>query len=271
MKFVKLMIIFSFLFNTVSGQSYSGFVLNKKTNMPVEYANIGIPGKNIGTVAANDGKYSLTVDPQLDNDTLMISCIGYKSAYYRISDFKKQANFNIYLEEKVFDVPEAIVKPRVFKQKTLGVTTKSKFASAGFEDNKLGYECGILMKTTKLTMLEKVNINFSHCAYDTIFYRLNIYRKNDKKEFENILTEPIYLKLSKDKTKETVSIDIKPYDFIIKGDFLVTLEHVRDLGKGRLYFCCGLSGRTYYRKTSQGTWESIPIGISISVETKVEK
>ena len=227
--------------------------------------------KNTGTVAGNDGKYSLTIDKQFDNDTLMISCIGFKPVSLKISDFKKQDNYNIYLEEKVFDVHEVIVKPRIFKQKTLGVTTKSRLAVAGFEDNKLGYECGVLMKSGKSAVIEKININFASCAYDTIFYRLNIYRINDKKTFENILTEPIYLKLSKDKTKETVSIDMKPYDLIIKGDFLVTLEHVRNLGKGDLYFCCGLSNKTYYRKTSQGLWETVPIGVSISVDAKVEK
>ena len=45
MKYLKLLIIFMFLFNTIYGQDYSGYVLNKKTNLPVEYSNIGIPGK----------------------------------------------------------------------------------------------------------------------------------------------------------------------------------------------------------------------------------
>lgn len=271
MKNLRLLIICFVFPIMVKGETFSGHILNKKTNIPVEYANIGVLKKNIGTVADNHGKYTLFIDPQYDNDTLMVSCIGFKSQLFKIADFKKLDDHNIYLEEKVSEVPPVVVRPRIFKQKILGVTTKSKLASAGFEDNKLGYECGVLMKSAKSAILEKVNINFSYCAYDTILYRLNIYRKTDQKEFENILQEPIFLKLSKDKTRETVSIDMKPYDLIIQGDFLVTLEHIRDLGTGRLFFCCGLSGRTYYRKTSQGTWESIPIGISISVQAKVEK
>jgi hypothetical protein len=58
---------------------------------------------------------------------------------------------------------------------------------------------------------------------------------------------------------------------VVDGDFLVTLEHVKDLGPGYLYFFGAFTDRTYRRKTSQGKWESDKWGISISVEADVEK
>ena len=57
---------------------------------------------------------------------------------------------------------------------------------------------------------------------------------------------------------------------MVEGDFLVTLEHVKDLGPGYLYFCAGLSKITYYRKTSHGKWKTVPIGVIISVVADVE-
>jgi len=255
----------------VFGQKYSGMVINKTTGKVVEYTNIGIVGKNMGTVSDDKGKFELTIDSQFDNDTIKFSNLGYISYSIKVSDFKKLKSLNINLEEKPYQIKEVTINPITFKHKTLGISTTSKVIQAGFDENKLGYECGILMKVKKSAKLEKVNINIATCTYDTIFYRLNIYKVTDKKEFENILQKPIYVNIPKDKIKGKLEIDLIPYNLIVDGDFLVTLEHVKNLGKGGLYFCVGLAGKTYIRRTSQGDWDTSPIGISISVDAMVEK
>jgi hypothetical protein len=257
--------------NSVCGQKYAGLILNKKHGFPIEYANIGVVGKNIGTVSEATGKYSLLLDPQFDNDTLLISSIGYYPYSIKVADFKKLKTPNIQLDERVFELNEVVVSPKIFKEKTLGVTTQSKVAQAGFKENQLGYECGILMHIKKSAMLKKITINFASCSYDTIFYRINIYKVDGNMKFENILQEPIYLKLPKDKVEEKVIVDLKPYDLIVNSDILVSLEQIKDLGPGYLFFCAGLADKTYFRKTSQGSWETAPVGISISLDAKVEK
>jgi len=90
-------------------------------------------------------------------------------------------------------------------------------------------------------------------------------------DFENILRAPIYIKMPKETVKDEIQIDLQSKNISVEGNFLVTLEHVKDLGKGNLHFCAGLSNKTYFRKTSQGKWETVPIGISISVLVDVEK
>ena len=127
------------------------------------------------------------------------------------------------------------------------------------------------MKVKKTAFIKKVNINISNCSYDTIFYRLNIYKANGKNDFENILREPIYIKLPKESVKDEIEIDLQEKNIVVDGNFLVSLEHVKNLGPGNLYFCAGLSNKTYFRKTSQGKWETAPVGISISVVADVEK
>jgi hypothetical protein len=142
---------------------------------------------------------------------------------------------------------------------------------AGFKDNILGYELGIMMKIRKSALLEEVNINFGRCTYDSIFYRVNVYEVRGKMNFENILTEPIYLKLARENISETVVIDLKSYNIVTQGNVLITLEHVRNLGPGFLYFSSNFSSRTYFRKTSEGKWDSAPVGISISLKAQVEE
>lgn len=266
-----IILLFIVISNSLFGQTFSGKVIDSKSNVPIEFVNIGIIGKNIGTISDIDGNYKINIDSVFDNDSLLVSCIGYFSHLVKIADYKKLNNWNIKLQEKIFELDEIVINPKSFKKRLLGVTSQSKRIQAGFKDNLLGYECGLLLKVKKSAILEKVEINITSCTYDSIFYRLNIYRVKSKMNFENILQKPIYVSLQKDQIGNKISINLKPENIVVDGDFLITLEHVKNLGSGYLYFSAGLSKKTYYRKTSQGVWETSPIGVSISVTAKIEK
>jgi hypothetical protein len=245
--------------------------MHESNKQPIEFVNIGIVGKNIGTVTDLNGRFNFFVDSKYDNDTILFSIIGYKPFFIKTADLRKNIDNKIILEEKTYEISEIVIAPKEYKQQTLGVTTKFKKISAGFKDNLLGYECGILMKVKKKAVVKKININISYCSYDTIFYRLNIYKVQGKMDFENILREPIYIKLPKESVKDLIQINLQSKNIVIEGDFLVTLEHVKNLGTGYLYFCAGIMNKTYYRKTSQGKWDTVPIGISISAIVDMEK
>ncbi|HAN17759.1 MAG TPA: hypothetical protein DCQ24_03700 [Bacteroidales bacterium] len=257
--------------NTITGQNISGVVLNATNKQPVEFVNIGIVGKNVGTVTDLNGKFNFFAGSEFANDTILFSMIGYNPLLVKIADLNKNAGNEVLLEEKTYEIAEVIIKPKKIKQQTLGVTTKFKKIAAGFKDNLLGYECGILINVKKTAFIKKVNINISVCSYDTIFYRLNIYKVRGTMDFENILREPIYIKMPKESVKDEIQIDLQSRNIVVDGDFLITLEHIKDLGNGYLHFCAGLTEKTYYRKTSQGKWETVPVGISISVIADVEK
>jgi hypothetical protein len=257
--------------NSIFGQNISGIVIDTKSKQPIEFVNIGIVGKNVGTITDLNGRFNILVDSEFDNDTILFSVIGYKPLLIEIKDLRKNIDNKISLKEKTYEITEVVIKPKIFKERTLGVTTKFKKITAGFKDNMLGYECGILMKNKKTAFIKKVDINISYCSYDTIFYRLNIYKVHGKFDFENILREPIYFKMPKESVKDGIHIDLQSKNIVVEGNFLITLEHVKDLGNGYLHFCAGLTDKTYYRKTSQGKWETAPIGVSISVIADVEK
>ncbi len=256
---------------TIFGQNITGIVINADNKQPVEYVNIGIVGKNTGTVSDIKGRFNLFIDSIFDQDTILFSIIGYEPHFVKISDLRNNSYNEVHLKEKSYELSEVVIKPKIFKQRTMGVTTKFKKISAGFKDNLLGYELGLLMKVKKTATLKKVNINISSCSFDTIFYRLNIYKVDGKMDFNNILTEPIYIKLPQELVKDEIQIDLQSQNITVDGDFLITLEHIKDLGEGHLFFCAKFGKRTYYRKTSQGKWETAPIGISISVIADVEK
>lgn len=256
---------------SVDAQKYFGLVYNKQSTVALEYVNIGIKDKNVGTVSTGEGKYELWVDAKFLKDTIMVSCIGFYPLLIPVSEYIALPKHDLFLEERPTEMKEVVVHAKQYKQRTLGVTTTSRFIQAGFKENKLGYECGILMKVKKSAILERIIINFSVCTYDTIFYRINVYREVGKLQFENQLHQQIFIKLPKNKVRENLVVDLKPYNIQVEGNFLLTMEQVKELGKGYLYFCAGMSDKTYFKATSQGKWEKASVGISISVVAKVEK
>ena len=267
----QIFILFILISNSLFAQTFSGKVIESKSKLPIKFVNIGIVDRNIGTTSDVFGNYKIVIDSLFDNYSLLFSCIGYLPHKMKVADFKKLTSWDIQLQKKTYELDEIVINPKKFKQQILGIKSKSKRMQAGFKDNKLGYELGLLLKVKKSAFLEKVDISIAVCTYDSIFYRLNIYRVRDRMKFENVLQKPIYISLPKDKVKELISINLKPHNIVIEGDFLITLEHVKNLGPGNLFFSVGLSKKTYYRKTSQGIWEKVPIGIGISVTAQVEK
>lgn len=267
---VILFLLFSpFLF---SQKTIKGSVLNKEDGKAIEFVNIGIRAKEIGTVSNYNGEFSLQIPANNQNDTLTFTCIGFEPLHVNIADLAEKQKQDFLLKEKVTNLNEMVVKPKRFKTKRLGITAKNKRLVTGFEQNKLGYEAGILMKNKKSAHLKKIVLNIALCEYDSVFYRVNVYEENGKIDFESILEKPIYFSFTKSdfNKNSTISLDLENYHIITNGNFLVTLELVKDLGDGGLWFPMALFNKTYVRKTSQGKWITSPVAMPISVIADVE-
>ena len=275
MSLLKLLIFlisyFVLNFSLLSAQKQSGLVINETDNKPIEFVNIGILGKSIGTTSNALGKFDLNLNNQYNNDSLRFSSIGYAPYSIKVLEFKQLQYKTITLKEQFYAINEVAIRPHLYKPQTLGYTTHSKAFKVMFSQNLLGYEAGVYLKIKKTAQLKTIKLNIIECSYDTIFYRINIYKVNGKMDFQNILTKPIYFTLSKDKIKDEISIDISSENIWVTGDCLVTIEHVKGLGNGLLMLSANIIGRTYYRETSQANWISVPAGMGLNVEANVEE
>lgn len=86
----------------------SGKVLDRKTQAPIIYANIGIVGKGIGTVSNESGEFEFFVPIACRNDSLFASHLGYKTFRTRVNDLKGTA-MNIYLEETAVMLRDVLI------------------------------------------------------------------------------------------------------------------------------------------------------------------
>src|SRR5262245_60451962 len=115
-------------------QTFSGLIFDSKTKEPIQYVNIGIVKKAIGTVSDEKGAFNITLEDQYNADTLRISMIGYETQNFVVADFKKQfppQDATILLKPTVSELKEVVVKPGKIKYTQLGNDYHSKNVTAG--------------------------------------------------------------------------------------------------------------------------------------------
>jgi CarboxypepD_reg-like domain len=259
MRFQIVLLIFIFIVPCkLLSQTQKGRVLSVN-NAGIGYVNIGIIGKNVGTVSDQDGYFTIRLDDKYNNDSLRFSMIGYESKTFQVGRFKTDSVKTVFLNSKVYSFSEVKIiyhRPRKIR---LGTPVFSNDLRSGFSNNDLGSELGIKVDVKGHVILKNINLNVAVCTYDSVTYRLNIYRSVNATEYKNILTEPIYISFSKDKINKVVTFDLSKYSIIISGNALITLELYKNLGEGSLLFHTSFfTDTTYHKKTSEGKWSKAP-------------
>ena len=281
MKLLPLVIILNFCFNSSFSQIFPCQLINGESGQPVPYANIGIIGKNIGTVSDNAGCFELELNSKFDHDTLSISCIGYVSRKYVIRDFKNsiglKGQIKIELSPKTYQLDEVIVRPKDTKTYILGnfCESNSTYGNAFYSD-RLGTEMGVVInlpKKNKKAFLKSFRFYVGEFTFDNFPVRLNIYSLKNDLPHENILKEPIFITIN---SEGEYIVDLVKHNIILDGDFFISLEYymIADITAGDLIFCAVHNrkmnkGNGYYRLTSHGEWKREMfdnVGFSVQVE-----
>ncbi|MGK4566474.1 carboxypeptidase-like regulatory domain-containing protein [Flavobacterium sp. 3HN19-14] len=249
---------------------FEGVVKDKDSGDNIAYVNIGILNKNVGTVSASNGKFSLPLDGKYDNETLKISIIGYKSVEFKVGDFKKKyaQNATIYLEKNVSELKEVVINGNL-KTRSLGNKLGKKTVSAGFVNNVLGNEIGIVVKIKKKpTYVEAFHAMVDYNHYKELKFRLNFYDLKNGLPNNTILTENIIVTSAIKKGELTV--DLSDYNIVAEEDFFVSLELIEGLGEGGLHFLADYDGSPIItRAVSQGKWnkqDDLSFGFSVTVK-----
>jgi hypothetical protein len=248
-----------FISGPVFSQSQKGKVLSSETNWAIGYVNIGIIGKNVGTVSDEFGNFTIKLDNIYNNDSLRFSIIGYEAKSFLVRNFKENLIKNVYLTPVLYDLKEVKVIYHRTKGIRLGTQVLSNSLKSGFANNNLGSELGIKVNVKNRVELKDINLNVAVCTFDSVTYRLNIYQSVNNTGYKNILTEPIYISFSKDKINNVITFDLTKYSIIIEGNVLIALELYKDLGEGSLLFHTEFfTSYTYHKKTSEGSWIKAP-------------
>ena len=147
--------LFCFLFtisHTISAQTnLKGKLIDAETSSPLSYVNIGVIGKNVGTVSAFDGSFGLSVASKYDSDLMRISMVGYESIELKVSELASLLIKNevlTMLQSKNM-IEEIVISSAKLKSKKVGNLNYSDNVHAAFGTDTLGNEMGILIKIKK--------------------------------------------------------------------------------------------------------------------------
>lgn len=243
-----------------NAQELKGVLKDADTNDGIPFVNVGVIGKNIGTVSAEDGHFTITISAGHESDTLRISTLGYANRDFIVKDFIKAIASNevMLLQPESIKLDEVVISNKKPKQKTLGSGAKSKRMTLGFTSEKLGNELGVLMKIKgSPTKLMKFTAQVASNDNPPAKMRLNFYSKTKKGNLPDKLltTENIIVTLPKN--AEPLVVDLAKYNIMVEDDFYVTLEWLQDI-PSKVSFSAAFLGPTLIaRSTSQGDWEKI--------------
>ena len=194
MKFKQLITLCLIVGNIFAQNNFIGIVADEKTKEPLAYVNIGVLNKNTGTVSSLYGFFNIPLKNSYKNDTILFSIIGYKNLSQSICAFSNEYSIGdtILLEPEDFALPEVVLTDRNWKHKTLGCRTRSKEISAGFSNNELGNEVGVIIPISNSpSVLESFNFHINQNVYDPITFRVNVYSLRNGIPDKPLLTENI--------------------------------------------------------------------------------
>ena len=283
MKLSFLVILYITFLSSIFGQTITGIVLDKDSEIPITYVSIGIINKTGGTYSDDSGKFSITVSALEETDSLRFSSIGYRSVSFSMNEIKEKLienDLKVFMVKEIVNLRGVSIFPHKYRKKILGNKISNRHVCI-CGSNEM--ESGIIIKNKDKLYLDKISFSFSSdCSKmpDSALIRINIYNTNQNLPSELVLHEPIIVLLSKELYDEKINVDIRKYNVSVEGEFAATIEILKKYGNGRLCFAGWVTGNpTIYKYGKQGKWaypaddkrEKLKIYQAMTVSGRIEK
>ena len=106
---ILLLMTGSFLLYSQSADFLDGKVVNTATANPVPFATIKLKNNQLGVYANADGDFKISRNVDFNNDSLLITCIGYKESSVAFKDLRETGVNKIFLTPVVYGLNEVKV------------------------------------------------------------------------------------------------------------------------------------------------------------------
>lgn len=228
-------VIFILLFYGLSysqnSLSIKGRIFDSRSNKPIEYVNIGIFQKNIGTVSNSEGVFEIKIPGKYLNDSLTFSSIGYKTKRVYISDLENDKMINILLVPKTIRLSEVKIISNKLTQKIKGNKAEGNIGLAISESMGYGSEIGTLIKLpNKSVILKDFNFHINYNRPDSAKFRLKIYSYN--KSIDTLITNKNIIFTIKNHYTGNYKINLRKYNIVVQNDIFVSIECLAEYTNG---------------------------------------
>ena len=263
------------LFATFSyGQIVINGIVKSDSNVPLEYVNIGIKNKNIGTISNDKGMFQITINNSEIHQLLTFSSIGFQEKSFSISELNELNFVEIILEESQMQLQEVVLissKPKLLELGTKSyVTMVAGYVKANNDKNNDIQELAKEIKVKKPSKLLDVNIHLFHVHVDTASFRINIYDIKDHLPNNKINTENIIIR--KKVENGWNKFILEEYNLKFETPFFITIEYLpKEKDEAEPFRYSGqLFGKSITRSASLGHWNT-KNGITMSMFVTVKQ
>ena len=260
-------VLFLLLFSNTSlsqEKNIFGIILDSLQN-PIQYANIGILNKPIGTVSNKKGEFNLILDNSYLSDTLKISCLGYVSKELLIKNLLNRPNSIIILEKLIEELNEVVLYSNNLKPHSKGrQKTKTNqelfFVVPNMSNINLGAEIGRKFSIGKEPAnLTEFKFYLKQNNFEQARFRINIYSIKKNIPQKRLNEKDIFSDINKDFTG-WVNVDLSKYNITVNQDIIITIEWIESSEIGDTLslpiFAPSLSAIHYYKQSAQSKWRT---------------
>lgn len=235
-----LIIVFAISYDISFGQiTIQGRILNKETQEPVPYANIGISNSNVGTLSNLDGSFSIPIPNKFIRDTLIFSALGFTKKAIPIQFISQNEKVTVFLFERTTLLNSVTISERRQRNKTfeLGnssfkggvIVTDTTYAGRSVSlliENKQPY---FQKDLTFPVYLEKARLRIFKNNLQSLKFRLRV---NDVdsvtgKPSSDLLSQSIIVESAL--RQGWLEFDLSHLDFQVSKPFFLTFEQILDL------------------------------------------
>lgn len=256
---------------TYAQASVGGSVKDNNGNA-IPFVNIGIKGKNIGTVSDQKGLYLLDIPSNQSNDSITFSCVGYQSKSYAASNLRQGSKLDVTLNEANHTISEVVVISSKPKIKKIGTTTYNPLLWGAVENKKRTdiVEFASLIKINKPSDIRSISIYLRGVNIDSATFRINFYQKDGDLPGERLNTDQIIARESL--SKGWITLDLTKYALKFDTPIFAAIELLpENKSKGYSFSYGGqFGGYTAVREVSLGSWKKAK-GASISLYLTVRQ
>jgi len=226
---------------------------------PLAYVNIGIKGKNTGTVSKEDGSFSIIIPSGLYNDSLTFSLVGYHEFSISIKDTDHEVN--VILEKKASPLKEVVIRGEKWIERKYGIKKRGliHFTDGIFKKDD-SFEIGqVISLGNTPVQITSLNLYIHSTRPDSAYFRINFYKYNKE---ENTPEGRVFEKeiLQRHPVQEGwLKFDLSDFDILLKGEVLAAVEFIPDHAEQIIYEVkLGGASKSFFRKTSLGQWTRPP-------------
>ncbi|XWN36929.1 MAG: carboxypeptidase-like regulatory domain-containing protein [Balneola sp.] len=254
-------------------ETINGEVLDEVKN-PIPFAHIGVSGSKLGTVADDNGKFSLNISKIGHDDTLYVSSIGYSTEKFTFKEIRNRESFSIVLKKKTNVLDEVVIEEKKQKKISYGRSRAYRLSGWVFSGIGNGNEVGRIFRNSKNIEIVDFRFHLKTSDFDSSLYRINI-QEVENEELNLINKNEIFVRSTQ--KKGWVNVDLSSEIIITDQDFLVTVELVKgwindkETKRGEIVYSAKESGKkeTFLRPHKFSDYERIDLVISMRVNAYV--